>query len=169
MSFRVPRRIFRPRQPASTPWPGMAWNDSGRSTATPASRAARTIASPSGCSEATSATAAQRSNSSRRIPAAGRTSVTDGSPRVRVPVLSKITVRILVVASIASAPLKRTPCSAPFPVPAIMALGVAMPTAQGQEITSTVIDRSSAKPKTPISPRLAGDSMKAEAGSKKRR
>jgi hypothetical protein len=50
-----------------------------------------------------------------------------------------------------------------------MALGVAMPTAQGHEITNTVIERRSAKPKTPISPRLAGDRMNAEAGSKKRR
>jgi hypothetical protein len=49
-----------------------------------------------------------------------------------------------------------------------MALGVAMPTAHGQEITSTVMERRSAKPKIPISPTVAGERIKAEAGSKKR-
>ena len=169
MSRRVPSRIFRPRQSASTPWPGMAWKESGRATSRPRSRAARTMASPSGCSEATSATAAQRSTSSGGNPSEGRTSVTDGSPRVSVPVLSRTTVSIFVAASMASAPLNSTPCSAPLPVPAIIALGVAMPTAQGQEMTSTVMDRSSANPNTPISPSTPGDRMKEDAGSKKSR
>ena len=48
----------------------------------------------------------------------------------------------------ASAPLNRMPFCAPMPVPAMMALGVARPTAQGQEMTSTVTDSSSEKPKT---------------------
>lgn len=55
----------------------------------------------------------------------------------------------LLAASTASAPLNRIPCSAALPVPAIIALGVAMPTAQGHEITSTATETSTAKPKTP--------------------
>jgi hypothetical protein len=87
---------------------------------------------------------------SGRIPE-GRTSVTDGLPLVRVPVLSKTMTWSLLAASMASAPLKRMPFWAPIPEPAIMAAGVARPTAQGQEIMRTVTDRSRANPKTPIS------------------
>ena len=50
-------------------------------------------------------------------------SVTLGSPRVNVPVLSKTIVCNLLAFSMASAPLNNTPYSAALPVPAIIALG----------------------------------------------
>lgn len=75
-------------------------------------------------------------------------------PRVSVPVLSKTMVVSFEAFSMPSALLNNTPYSAALPVPAIMALGVASPTAHGQEMTSTVTDNRSEKPKTPISPRL---------------
>ena len=96
------------------------------------------------------------------------TSVTAGSPRVIVPVLSKTTVWILEVLSMASAPLNNTPYSAPLPAPAIMALGVARPTAQGQEMTSTESDSKSENPNTSMSSRLLGERMKLLSGTKKR-
>ncbi len=54
----------------------------------------------------------------------------------------------------ASAPLNSMPYSAPLPEPAIIAVGVASPTAQGQEITSTVTETSSENPKA-----LAADNV----------
>jgi len=66
-------------------------------------------------------------------------SVTSGLPSVIVPVLSNTIVLILCVVSRASPPLIKTPYSAPFPVPTIMAVGVARPNAQGQAITNTAI------------------------------
>lgn len=58
-------------------------------------------------------------------------------PEVSVPALSNITVLIAPSCSSAAAFLMRMPSSAPRPVPAIMAVGVASPSAHGQEITST--------------------------------
>src|SRR3972149_6226199 len=142
----------------------MALKASGSSTATPRPRAACTMASPRGCSEFTSAAAASRSTWSSGQPSAATTSVTDGSPFVSVPVLSKTMWGSRLAFSMASAPLNRMPCSAALPVPAIMALGVAMPTAQGQEMTSTATEISRAKPKTPIAPRPYGVSISRVAG-----
>ena len=56
-----------------------------------------------------------------------------------VPVLSNTTVSIWCAVSNASPDLMRIPFSAPFPVPTIIATGVARPSAHGQEITSTAI------------------------------
>ena len=66
-------------------------------------------------------------------------SVTSGVPLVIVPVLSKTTVFIWCAFSKISAFLINKPFSAPFPVPHIMATGVAKPKAHGQAITTTVI------------------------------
>ena len=66
-----------------------------------------------------------------------RTSVTRGFPSVTVPVLSSTTVSTLWAVSNASADLIKIPLAAPRPVPTIIAVGVARPRAQGQEITST--------------------------------
>ena len=63
--------------------------------------------------------------------------VTWGFPFVTVPVLSSTTVSTVRAISKAWAERTRMPCSAPLPVPTIMAVGVARPKAQGQEITST--------------------------------
>src|SRR4030042_7066968 len=64
-------------------------------------------------------------------------SVTEGSPLVRVPVLSKTTVLSFRAFSIYSPLLSKTPYSAPLPTPAKIAVGVAMPNAQGQAISRT--------------------------------
>ena len=66
-------------------------------------------------------------------------SVTTGLPWVIVPVLSNTTVFTLWAISSASPDLIRMPFSAPLPVPTIIATGVARPSAQGQEITRTVM------------------------------
>ena len=56
---------------------------------------------------------------------------------VMVPVLSRTIVLSFAAFSSASLLLKSMPFSAPFPVPAIMAVGVARPKAQGHAITRT--------------------------------
>ncbi len=66
-------------------------------------------------------------------------SVTSGSPLVRVPVLSNTTAESLWAVSKASPLLIKTPFSAPFPTPTIIAVGVAKPIAQGQAIIKTAI------------------------------
>src|SRR4030042_722719 len=64
-------------------------------------------------------------------------SVTDGSPLVSVPVLSKHRVVVLRALSTYSPLRSSRPSSAPLPTPASIAVGVAMPKAQGQAIKST--------------------------------
>ncbi len=70
-------------------------------------------------------------------PTAASTSTTTGRPSVSVPVLSNATVSIDCAVSSASASLIRMPCAAATPVPAMIAVGVARPSAQGHAITST--------------------------------
>ena len=67
-------------------------------------------------------------------------SVTTGFPWVSVPVLSNTTAFILHAASSGSPPLIRIPCSAPRPVPTIIAVGVASPNAHGHAITITAVN-----------------------------
>src|SRR3989338_6084300 len=64
-------------------------------------------------------------------------SVTSGFPLVKVPVLSKTIVVNLCAVSSASAFLIKMPFSAPFPVPTIIAVGVANPSAHGHAIIRT--------------------------------
>ena len=59
-------------------------------------------------------------------------------PAVIVPVLSRIIVSIFWAISKLWASLIKIPFSAPFPMPTIMAVGVAKPNAQGQAIINTV-------------------------------
>ena len=72
-------------------------------------------------------------------------SVTWGLPSVIVPVLSNTTAPTEWATSNASADLIKIPFSAPFPVPTMMAVGVARPKAQGQEMTSTEMPMERAK------------------------
>ena len=74
-----------------------------------------------------------------RTPSASTMSVTTGAPSVIVPVLSSTTVWMRWVSSSAAPPLMRMPFSAPLPVPTMMAVGVARPSAQGQAMTSTAV------------------------------
>ena len=77
-------------------------------------------------------------------------SVTLGSPFVRVPVLSKTTVVSFLAFSTYSPLRRRTPYSAPFPTPARIAVGVAMPKAHGQEIKITANNAKNAVAKLPL-------------------
>ncbi len=60
-------------------------------------------------------------------------------PRVIVPVLSSTTCRSARARSRASPSLIRIPCSARLPVPTMIAVGVARPSAHGQAMTSTAM------------------------------
>ena len=104
------------------------------------------MASASGCSLFFSSPAAIFKNS--LCPSSVSTSVTTGFPWVMVPVLSRTTQSMLWAVSSASPDLIRIPFSAPFPVPTIIATGVASPSAQGQEITRTLMaqDRANSTP-----------------------
>ncbi len=62
-----------------------------------------------------------------------------GFPSVIVPVLSKRTAFTLPERSKDAASLNRIPYSAAFPVPTVIAIGVANPIAQGQDMTRTEI------------------------------
>src|SRR5699024_12723742 len=79
------------------------------------------------------------SSSSSVIPFATTISVTTGLPSVMVPVLSNTIVSSLCVVSSATPLLMRTPFSAPLPVPIMIDVGVARPSAQGQATTSIVM------------------------------
>ena len=102
------------------------------------------IAFASGCSLMLSSDAAPASSRSGRIPSAGTTSVTTGSPFVIVPVLSSATICTLPVSCSASAFLNKIPFFAPIPLPTMIATGVASPSAHGQLTTSTQMPRASA-------------------------
>jgi hypothetical protein len=96
-------------------------------------------ASASGCSENFSTAAAVDSNCASVTPGAGTISTTSGWPSVSVPVLSKTTTVSLVAFSSAAAFLNRMPFIAPRPVPTMIAIGVASPSASGQAMTKTVM------------------------------
>ena len=72
------------------------------------------------------------------------TSVTRGLPSVIVPVLSSTTASSLCAVSSAAPSRMSTPFSAPLPVPTMIAVGVASPSAQGHAMTSTATKLSSA-------------------------
>ena len=108
-------------------------------SATPRSDAARTIASPSGCSLERSAAAATASNRSSVTPAAGCSPTTAGLPAVMVPVLSSTTVSTFASPSSAAPPFTRMPRRAATPVATMMAVGVASPSAHGHAMTSTAM------------------------------
>ncbi len=63
-----------------------------------------------------------------------------GRPRVSVPVLSKTTVSTRAACSRASALRSRIPASAARPVPTMIAVGVARPSAHGQAMTTTAMN-----------------------------
>ena len=139
INFLFPNKISFPSIVTSIPCPGTALKCSRLLNSKLLSSASLTIASPRGCSDPFSALAAKTNTSSSFIPLQ-IISVTLGFPSVIVPVLSNTIVSILYVVSKASPPLINTPFSAPFPVPTIIAVGVAKPNAHGHAITSTEIN-----------------------------
>ncbi len=70
--------------------------------------------------------------------------VTCGRPTVSVPVLSTTSVSTFSSRSSASAFLISTPASAPRPMPTMIDIGVARPSAHGQAMISTVTATTSA-------------------------
>jgi hypothetical protein len=99
-----------------------------------------TIAAANGCSLARSRLAASRRSSLPEIP--GKFSVVEnattfGFPSVSVPVLSKTMVSTFSIVSSASAFLMSTPSCAPRPVPTMIDIGVARPSAHGHAMIST--------------------------------
>ena len=71
------------------------------------------------------------------VPSIVTMSVTDMAPSVSVPVLSNTTVVMRRVRSSTSTDLMRIPSWAPRPVPTMIAIGVANPSAHGQAMIST--------------------------------
>ena len=70
----------------------------------------------------------------------GIISLTASFPKVKVPVLSKAIVSTFPIASRASPDLIIIPCFVACPIAAIIAVGVANTSAQGQNTTSTVTE-----------------------------
>ena len=136
-SLVLPTATHSPSTRARTPSPGADWKLSVVARPMPRSIAPSTTALAMGCSLARSTDAASLSSSSSARPFKGRTSVRRGLPIVSVPVLSRTTTWSLWACSSAPASRMRMPFSAPLPVPTMMAVGVARPSAQGQAITST--------------------------------
>src|SRR5215211_7477723 len=93
----------------------------------PLSQGPATIASASGCSECFSAGATSLSRSSSLLPSMAKTSVREGSPSVRVPVLSSTTASTRETFSRVAASLIRMLCLAPMPVPTATAVGHRQP------------------------------------------
>ena len=73
------------------------------------------------------------------IGAMGWHSVSDGRPAVSVPVLSTTTVSTFSSRSSTSALFTSTPSRAPRPMPTMIDIGVASPSAQGQAMISTAM------------------------------
>ena len=112
------------------------------------------MAAASGCSDGFSSDAAAESSVLSSIFSAHSTSVTRGLPSVTVPVLSSTTVSMRPISSRLAADFTSTPCSAALPVATVMATGVASPSAQGQEITSTAMP-TLRQNRTPMPPTVA--------------
>ncbi len=154
MKRSTPRSVISRREPTttsapsirpSTPRPTIASNASAFAKPISVSRARRTIASPSGCSDPVSSEAARSSTPASVNPSAATTETTAGLPSVSVPVLSMTTVSMRPAASSASPPRTRIPASAPFPVPTMIAVGVARPMAHGQAMMTTPMNAVSAR------------------------
>ena len=82
--------------------------------------------------------------------------MTEGFPTVRVPVLSKTTVSTLLARSRYSPPLISTPLCAPLLVPTRSAAGVAIPRAQGHDITTTETKTSTEKSEPYVAEEVPG-------------
>ena len=142
------RRLARRSLPGR-PGPGRASNEVDLAGATPRSSAPRTIARASGCSESASTAAASRRSSSSPSPRDGATATRAGSPRVSVPVLSKMTTSTSLARSSAKRSLTSRPFRAPSVVLMAMTSGIARPSAWGQAMTSTVAARMNASSGSP--------------------
>ena len=158
-----------PSSVASRPLPGTARRLAGWDSAMSCFFACDTMASASGWLAPCSRLAATRSSRSALMPSAGSTSVTTGLPCVSVPVLSTASTSTFFASSSASAFFTRMPAAAPRPVPTMIAVGVARPSAQGQAITSTATALTKAWVKSPAKihqPAKARRAMAVTTGTK---
>ena len=110
----------------------------------PRSLAPLTIACASGCSLAFSKAAAGPRRVWMSKPWKGSTVISFGLPSVRVPVLSTTSVSIFSSVSSASALRIKMPAIAPRPVPTMIDIGVARPSAQGHAMMRTATALTSA-------------------------
>ena len=136
---RLPASSGFPSTDARMPPPGICEKSSAAGIAAPSAFACSTTARARGCSLSDSAAAARESSSRSSTPSAGATAFTAGLPSVIVPVLSSTTVSTPCAVSSASPDFIRMPFCAPLPVPTIIAVGVARPSAQGQDMTRTAM------------------------------
>ena len=110
----------------------------------------------------------------RRARRTRRRRVTAGRPSVSVPVLSTISVCSRPACSSAAALRIRMPDCAPRPVPTMIAVGVARPSAHGHAMTSTATAWTSARVASPAShhvsdERQRGDQRRRPARRRRRR
>ena len=126
---------------------GVGGEASASGTASLRARAALTIAEARGCSLGCSAAAARASSSSSLRPGleAVGISASSGTPRVRVPVLSKASCVVVPSCSITTADLASTPWRPAVAIAASSGGMVARTTAQGEATIMKVIARSSAR------------------------
>ena len=125
----------------TTPSPGNSVTSRGIGRVRPLSRAASTTACATGCLDAWSSAAARRRMSSGAMPEGLSMATMAGRPSVRVPVLSRIRVRMRAIASSGPAPLTSTPKCAARDRPATSATGTARIRGQGVATTSTATAR----------------------------
>ena len=111
--------------------------------------AARVTAHAKGCS-LPACTAAHQASKSARVVCHGKAAINCGRPTVSVPVLSNATTLTPCATSSASASLIKMPRFAAAPVPTMIAVGVARPSAQGQAITSTATAFKMARSQSPL-------------------
>ena len=154
-SLSLPTSTSRPPTSAHTPWPVMESKAVASGRLRPRSLAPVTMADASGCSEDASTAATSVRSSCGENPGAGSTSVSEGAPLVMVPVLSSTTVSSLCAFSSASAERIRMPFVAPLPVPTVIDMGVARPSAHGQAMISTDTVATSAKIRAGGGPTIA--------------
>ena len=138
ISIALPSATALPSTVALAPLPDGEAKSPTSLKASPRCCAASRIARASGCSLPRSTLAARRSNSFSSTPAAGITATTFGLPSVSVPVLSITSVSMRSSCSSACASRTRIPACAPRPMPTMIDIGVASPSAQGQAMISTV-------------------------------
>jgi hypothetical protein len=134
-----------PSTEAATPFPVIARKPSAAGISISRSSALFTMPRAMGCSDSASTPAAMRSASSLEVPSATARSTTRNSPRVSVPVLSKITASRLRASSSPRRSRTRSPAWAPLLVEMATTSGTASPKACGQAMTSTVTTRTMEK------------------------
>ena len=139
-----PSATRRPSTRPVTPCPGSTRKSAASSSASPRSRAAATMAPASGCSLPRSRLAARRRSSASSWGGRATSAASRGLPSVSVPVLSTTSVSTFSRTSSASACLTRTPAVAPRPVPTMIDIGVASPSAHGHAMISTATALTSA-------------------------